>query len=426
MGQCAVIYDQSGDFTQTFYNPERGDIILNPFDRRCPNWDIFGEIKLSAHCDMMAAAFVTKRDNDEYWGTAARLIFTEILKKLWQEKRRSVSELVDFLVSVDTKSLQPLLENTPAQRYFSDGNEEHLGSILSNLTTDVKALIYLPADRPDIPLFSIRKWIEEIDQRRGPQPWMFINTSQELHEATAPLLAGWFNVISTAVLSLPVDVNRRIWFGLDELTSLDRLNSVIKLLQMGRKYGAAALLGVQSIASLRRVYGHDGAQELAGFCSTHLVLRPNDPETAKWASEALGQNETSETREGLRYAAGNASDSINLNVQQETKALLLPSQLNQLESLQGYVRLPGPVPIAAMKAKYVKRPRIAAALIPADPDNTIEALLLKKHAAITPKASSGPARQAIVQSPPTPAAPATIVTRQEAAAPVPSIKADRS
>ena len=31
------------DFIGEFYSPERGDLILNPLDARCPYWDLGAE-----------------------------------------------------------------------------------------------------------------------------------------------------------------------------------------------------------------------------------------------------------------------------------------------------------------------------------------------------------------------------------------------
>ena len=36
--ECAIVYDPALEFTSKFFNPERGDTILNPFDARSPYW----------------------------------------------------------------------------------------------------------------------------------------------------------------------------------------------------------------------------------------------------------------------------------------------------------------------------------------------------------------------------------------------------
>jgi Type IV secretion-system coupling protein DNA-binding domain len=35
-GDAAIVYDPAREFVKRFYNPSRGDVILNPLDKRCP------------------------------------------------------------------------------------------------------------------------------------------------------------------------------------------------------------------------------------------------------------------------------------------------------------------------------------------------------------------------------------------------------
>lgn len=44
LGGLAVIADPDGGCLNRFYDPARGDVILNPFDRRAHTWDLYGEI----------------------------------------------------------------------------------------------------------------------------------------------------------------------------------------------------------------------------------------------------------------------------------------------------------------------------------------------------------------------------------------------
>jgi len=39
-GDTAIVYDPAMDFVGEFYSPERGDLILNPLDARCPYWSL--------------------------------------------------------------------------------------------------------------------------------------------------------------------------------------------------------------------------------------------------------------------------------------------------------------------------------------------------------------------------------------------------
>jgi DNA helicase HerA-like ATPase len=42
-GESAIVYDPAMDFVGEFYDPKRGDLILNPLDARCPYWNLGAE-----------------------------------------------------------------------------------------------------------------------------------------------------------------------------------------------------------------------------------------------------------------------------------------------------------------------------------------------------------------------------------------------
>ena len=61
-GDRAVIADPDGGYLDRFYDPARGDIVLNPFDARSVKWDLFGEIKNSYDVDQLARSLIPDHD----------------------------------------------------------------------------------------------------------------------------------------------------------------------------------------------------------------------------------------------------------------------------------------------------------------------------------------------------------------------------
>ena len=45
-----------------FYSPERGDLILNPLDARCPYWGLGAELDRDETATTIAAAFLPEKD----------------------------------------------------------------------------------------------------------------------------------------------------------------------------------------------------------------------------------------------------------------------------------------------------------------------------------------------------------------------------
>ena len=57
-GDRAFIADPDGGFLARFYNPARGDVILNPFDARSAAWDMMGEVPSDFAADQLAESLI--------------------------------------------------------------------------------------------------------------------------------------------------------------------------------------------------------------------------------------------------------------------------------------------------------------------------------------------------------------------------------
>ena len=60
-----MIADPDGGYAARFYNPERGDIILSPFDARAARWDLFAEMTQPQDADQLARSFIADQDGEE-------------------------------------------------------------------------------------------------------------------------------------------------------------------------------------------------------------------------------------------------------------------------------------------------------------------------------------------------------------------------
>ena len=67
-GDRAVIADPDGGYLRRFYDPKRGDVILNPFDQRSVKWDLFGEIRRDYDIDQLARSLLPDHEGgDRIW-----------------------------------------------------------------------------------------------------------------------------------------------------------------------------------------------------------------------------------------------------------------------------------------------------------------------------------------------------------------------
>ena len=153
---------------------------------------------------------------------------------------------------------------------------------------------------------------------------------------------------------------------LDELPTLHQVPSLQPGLAESRQFGGCFVLGVQVASALRDLYGRNGAETISGLCGTRVVFAAPDRDTAQWSADSLGRSEVEEFAEGVSYGADPYRDGVTLTPKRELQALALPSEIMRLPNLNGYLKVPGPYPVARIALEYVKRPRVAPRFVPRD------------------------------------------------------------
>jgi hypothetical protein len=191
-GEAALVYDTSGEFIAHYYDPVRGDVILNPFDDRGAFLNPFDEISHPADADRIARYLIAEtgdRDRD-VWLETARILVANVLRTLWQENRRTLQALLDALQSMPREELERWLAHTSSARTFADDADKATGSVLFMLSKAVNLLMFLRANPRDGETgFSFARFFAGIDQHKGRKPWIFVPRKEDYFEAMKPLMA---------------------------------------------------------------------------------------------------------------------------------------------------------------------------------------------------------------------------------------------
>jgi hypothetical protein len=86
-GDRAVIADPDGSYLNRFYDPHRGDQILNPFDSRAARWDLFREMTQLHDADQLSRSLIADTEGAEAsWRNYARVFLTSLLRQLHRVK----------------------------------------------------------------------------------------------------------------------------------------------------------------------------------------------------------------------------------------------------------------------------------------------------------------------------------------------------
>ena len=361
-GERCVIYDKMGSYTRAFFDPAR-DVLLNPLDARAPRWSPFLEARNARDFDMMAAALIPQqRDSaDPFWVTAARQLFANGAAVLAQKGVTENRVLVDHLLKTDLTALAQAMEGTVAQSIVDPENPRTALSVRAMLTANVSALEFLPDEGTP---FSIREWVAGED-RDG---FLFLTSRGDQHASLRGLISTWLEIAVNAMLSLDQAEDRRIWVILDELPTLHQVPSLQPGLAESRQFGGCFVLGVQVASALRDLYGRNGAETISGLCGTRVVLAAPDRDTAQWSADSLGRSEVEEVAENVSYGANTIRDGVSLTPRRELRALALPADIMRLPNLHGFLKFPGPFPVASIRLRPVDRPVRAPRFVPREGD----------------------------------------------------------
>jgi len=270
--------------------------------------------------------------------------------------------------------LKVWLAGSSSARTFADDADRATGSVLFMLSKAANLIQFLRTENSGEKPFAFRDFIHGLDKRTGPKPWIFVPRKEDFFEASKPLLACWLECAASAVLGLPPSPDRRIWFILDELADLPRVDNLARLLPEGRKFGAAVILTFQAVGQMRHRYGPQIAESMLGCCNTKLFLQTIDAETRGWASDTIGECEVEIHTMTDALAEGGERPRTTLSKTRKMRPAVLESEL-RLPKFEGFLLFPDGFPVARIRltADHLARrgPARQRGFVAGDPAKTL-------------------------------------------------------
>lgn len=333
-GDRAVIADPDAGYLLKFYDPGRGDLILNPFDPRSLKWDLFAELREIYDCQQLARSLIAQGVGDQQiWHEYARTFVSSVLRQAHGSGVRQTAELYRLLVSAPIQELQLLLEGTPAQPFVQSGNERMFGSIRSVTTNAVAVLEFINLQHAD--LFSIRRWVQE---GRGV---LFLPYRADQIAALRSIISTWMRIAIFETMTV-AERDMRLWFIVDELDAVGQIDGLKDALARLRKFGGRCVLGFQSIAQVSATYGSAEADTIVENCANTLILRCSASEgggTARFASKLIGEREVIHDSMSKTRRPGEWASTETTSEHRVTESAVLPSEIEQLPDLCGYLKI---------------------------------------------------------------------------------------
>ncbi|MGH8226500.1 MAG: type IV secretion system DNA-binding domain-containing protein [Steroidobacteraceae bacterium] len=337
-GDRAVIADPDGSYLNAFYDPARGDVILNPFDSRAARWDLLAEIVQLHDADQLARSIIPDYDGtDRSWRHYARIFLTAILRQLHRLEDHDLAKLYWLLCIAPPAELRELLAATPAGPFLGEDNGKFFESVRSITTVHIAALEHIARQETGEPL-SVRRWVRE---GRGV---LFLPYRAGEIAVLRYVVSTWMRLALFETMNAP-EGDQRLWFIVDELDALGAIDGLKDALARLRKFGGRCVLGFQSIAQVRGTYGDAEAQTLVENCGNTLILRCSASErggTAEFASRLIGEREIIRpqiTVSRPMRLGGSLLAQRTLSREHVVEDAVLASEIEQLPDLTGLLKL---------------------------------------------------------------------------------------
>ncbi|HEY5215189.1 MAG TPA: type IV secretion system DNA-binding domain-containing protein [Acidobacteriaceae bacterium] len=322
-GDAAIIYDPAREFVKRFYKPERGDVILNPLDKRCPYWGPAEELRSRSEAKALASSlFQPPQDKKgEFFIESPQKIFAFLMAY-----GPTPEELIAWMSNPE--EIDRRLKGTEHAHLIDPRAHQQRAGVLASLGLVADSLRLLPKRDEANGIWTATEWAEK---RQG---WIFLTSLPAEREALRPLQSLWIDWLVLRLLNERIEGQKRVWFLIDELASLQKLPQLHTAITEGRKGGNPVVLGFQGKAQLEYLYGHL-AEVMLSQPATSIWLTTKEPKAGQWVSEFIGKVEIERLRE-THFDGSRAGRNFALDRQVEP--LVLESEISGLADLHAYMK----------------------------------------------------------------------------------------
>ena len=322
-GDSAIVYDPAREFVKRFYDPTRGDVILNPLDKRCPYWGPAEELRSRSEAKALAASlFQPPQDRKgEFFIESPQKIFAFLMAY-----GPTPDELVQWMSNPD--EIDRRLKGTEHAHLIDPRAHQQRAGVLGSLGLVADSLRLLPKREEGNGAWTATEWAEK---RQG---WVFITSLPAEREALRPLQSLWIDWLVLRLLNEPTKDQKRVWFVIDELASLQKLPQLHTAITEGRKGQNPVVLGFQGKAQLEYLYGHL-AEVMLSQPATSVWLTTKEPNAGEWVSKFIGKVEIERLRE-THFDGTRAGH--NFTIERQVEPLVLESEISGLPDLHAFMK----------------------------------------------------------------------------------------
>ena len=242
------------------------------------------------------------------WLTSSQVAIAEEM----EERRRQGDQMVmmaDPMKDVLLNAVEEARRYAYAHRAVSELTQlantpdKERGSILSTMTEGLaifrNAAVRNRTSHSDFHFSDLRGMVDPRDGKIKPVS-VYLSINMVDAQALNPITAIFIELMSSYLLAH--NINQTVdgikmgpcpvLFVLDEMPKMQKLDAVIQGPDLGRGCNVSYLIIGQDIHQIQEKYGADAAATIISTTAAKIVLRQNDPDTAKRFSEMIGMKKT--------------------------------------------------------------------------------------------------------------------------------------
>lgn len=323
-GTHALVYDPKNDamaILSTFVDRSRIK-LFNPLDQRCVGWATSRDIASPLECNQLAWALVPQFDRgDDFFQRATRSIIRNVAMSFNLSKVDwTLADLLRAMRDNDTCK-EILLRHVETahivKRYLLD----------PKLSSDISASIESVCGEYEPLAACFEKAAEmcSIKECIAQESVVVLGSYETSREAIQRLNVVLSSIYTYRVLSLPEYTNNRYWQFYDELGEAGPLKHLSSFAKLARSKGGRLVVAFQALAGLQqhRLFGREGTEDMLSNFGNRFIGRVEDPTTAKWLSDYIGEQDTEQVSRTRSSGQGSSSSETRSKVNQRT---LLPSE----------------------------------------------------------------------------------------------------
>lgn len=347
-GDKLVVFDSKGDVAAGW--PSADVIFLAPHDTRSWAWAVGRDVLGETGARELAAALIAVSDREPNWTLGGQEILVAAIRKLQAEHDTGWSWAdLDEILDLPDKALRKVAldHHRPALRYLTlDPDTEcfdrtaasYISTAMAPINRLVRPLAQAWSEIQPQYQISLRAWLlDDTPQRRT----LILQAASHLPSISSTWITAALEMMARFCVgpALADSTERRLWYILDEFSTVPKISALPALLAQGPSKGVCVILACQNLELVEDNYGSILTQAIIQNMDIQVLFRLNAGPTAQYLTQT-GIQKTELQRYGQPAAKDAADEDAN---KPEKVSLVTPHDLATLPRGEAYVTVEGSI-----------------------------------------------------------------------------------